>query len=185
MQKLVFKVDCQCLFENCKVDLVKIVKLCWDNVDVICEVINQDFFCWVKQESVLGEIIFVINDVEYIVKYFKQWMKLKKVLVLLNLKLGKVYIWCDLVGVVGIVVFWNYFFQLVLVLLVVVLGVGCWVMFKLLEYMLVILEFIKILIGQYFDEDQVVVIIGGFVVGQVFIQFKFDYFFYIGLIQVG
>lgn len=184
-QKSAFRADRQRSLENRKADLAKIAKLCRDNVDAICEAINQDFSCRAKQESVLGEIVFVINDAEHTAKHLKQWMKPKKVSVPLNLKPGKAYIRRDPVGVAGIVAPWNYPFQLALAPLVAALGAGCRAMLKPSEYTPATSELIKTLIGQHFDEDQVAVITGGPAVGQAFTQLKFDHLFYTGSTQVG
>ena len=129
-QKTAFRADRQRSLENRKADLAKIATLCRENVDAICEAINQDFTCRARQESIIGEIVFVINDAEHTARHLKQWMKPKRVSVPMNLMPGKAYIRRDPVGVAGIVAPWNYPFQLALAPLVAALGAGCRAMIK-------------------------------------------------------
>jgi len=184
-QKSAFRADRQRSLAERKADLAKIAKLCRDNVDAICEAINKDFSCRAREESIFGEIVFVINDAEHTAKHLKTWMKPKRVSVPMNLMPGKAYIRRDPVGVAGIVAPWNYPFQLAMAPLVAALGAGCRAMIKPSEYTPATAELMKSLIGQYFDEDQVAVITGGPAVGQAFTQLKFDHLFYTGSTQVG
>ena len=184
-QQTAFRNDRQRSLADRKADLAKIAKLCRDNVDAICEAINKDFSCRAREESIFGEIVFLINDAEHTAKHLKNWMKPKRVSVPLNLLPGKAYIRREPIGIAGIVAPWNYPFQLAMAPLIAALGAGCRAMIKPSEYTPATAELVKSLIGQYFDEDQVAVITGGPAVGQAFTQLKFDHLFYTGSTQVG
>lgn len=86
---------------------------------------------------------------------------------------------------VGIIVFWNYFYFLVFDLVIVVFVVGNWVMIKMFEYIFYVVEVLCFMLVEVFLEDWVVVIIGEVDVGIVFFKLLFDYLFFIGFIVVG
>tara|TARA_R110000868_G_scaffold104596_1_gene288378 strand:+ start:7794 stop:9215 length:1422 start_codon:yes stop_codon:yes gene_type:complete len=168
-----------------KADLARIADLCRKNSDAICEAISRDFGNRAKQESVIAEIAFVIQDADHTAKHIGKWAKPRSVGVPMTLMPGKATIRREPKGVVGIVSPWNYPFQLAMAPLVAALGAGCRAMIKPSELTPATAELMKRLIGEAFEEDHVCVITGGPAVGEAFSRLKFDHLFYTGSTQVG
>lgn len=168
-----------------KADLDRIADLCRKNADAIAEAISKDFGNRAKQESVIAEIAFVIQDAAHAKKHLSKWMKTRKVGVPMTLMPGSATIRRDPKGVVGIVSPWNYPFQLAMAPLVAAIAAGCRAMIKPSEYTPATGDLMKSLLAEAFEEDHVTVITGGPAVGEAFTKLKFDHLFYTGSTQVG
>lgn len=166
-------------------DLDRIIRLCKQNADAITDAINSDFGCRARQESIIGEIAFVIQDARHTKKHLGQWMRDRRVPVPMNLKPGRAWVRQEPKGVVGIIAPWNYPFQLAMAPLVAALAAGCRALIKPSEYTPATSELIKRLVAENFEEDHVSVVTGGPAVGEAFSKLKFDHLFYTGSTQVG
>ena len=184
-QKAAFRAERHRPLDKRKADLDRIASLCRDHADAIAEAISRDFGNRAREESVIAEIAFVIQDVAHTKKHLAGWMKTRRVGVPLTLMPGKAEIRREPKGVVGIVAPWNYPFQLAIAPLVAALGAGCRAIIKPSEYTPATAELMKRLLADAFEEDHVCVITGGPAVGEAFTQLKFDHLFYTGSTQVG
>jgi coniferyl-aldehyde dehydrogenase len=184
-QKAAFQAERHRPLDKRKADLDRIASLCRDHADAIAEAISRDFGNRAREESVIAEIAFVIQDVAHTKKHLAGWMKTRRVGVPLTLMPGKAEIRREPKGVVGIVAPWNYPFQLAIAPLVAALGAGCRAIIKPSEYTPATAELMKRLLADAFEEDHVCVITGGPAVGEAFTQLKFDHLFYTGSTQVG
>lgn len=184
-QKAAFRAERHRPLDKRKADLDRIASLCRDHADAIAGAISRDFGNRAREESVIAEIAFVIQDVAHTKKHLAGWMKTRRVGVPLTLMPGKAEIRREPKGVVGIVAPWNYPFQLAIAPLVAALGAGCRAIIKPSEYTPATAELMKRLLADAFEEDHVCVITGGPAVGEAFTQLKFDHLFYTGSTQVG
>ncbi len=184
-QKAAFRAERHRPLDKRKADLDRIASLCRDHADAIAEAISRDFGNRAREESVIAEIAFVIQDVAHTKKHLARWMKTRRVGVPLTLMPGKAEIRREPKGVIGIVAPWNYPFQLAIAPLVAALGAGCRAIIKPSEYTPATAELMKRLLADAFEEDHVCVITGGPAVGEAFTQLKFDHLFYTGSTQVG
>jgi coniferyl-aldehyde dehydrogenase len=184
-QKAAFRAERHRPLDKRKADLDRIASLCRDHADAIAEAISRDFGNRAREESVIAEIAFVIQDVAHTKKHLAGWMKTRRVGVPLTLMPGKAEIRREPKGVVGIVAPWNYPFQLAIAPLVAALGAGCRAIIKPSEYTPATAELMTRLLADAFEEDHVCVITGGPAVGEAFTQLKFDHLFYTGSTQVG
>jgi coniferyl-aldehyde dehydrogenase len=166
-------------------DMDRVANMCRENVDAIADAISQDFGNRARQESVIAEIAFIVQDVAHTKKHLSKWMAQKSIPVPLTLQPGKAYVRHEPVGVVGIISPWNYPFQLAMAPLVAALAAGCRAIIKPSEYTPATAELMKTLIAQNFEEDHVTVVTGGAPVGEAFCSLKFDHLFYTGSTQVG
>ena len=166
-------------------DLDRIAAICRNNADAIAEAISRDFGNRARQESVIAEIAFVIQDAEHSKKHLAKWMKTRKVSVPMTLMPGKAEIRREPKGVVGIMSPWNYPFQLAMAPLVAALAAGCRALIKPSEYTPATADILKSLLADAFEEDHVSVITGGPSVGEAFSKLKVDHLFYTGSTQVG
>lgn len=184
-QKSAFRAERHRPIDKRKADLDRLADLCRKNADAIADAISQDFGNRARQESVIAELAFVIQDAGHAKKHLGKWMKTRKVGVPLTLAPGSASIRREPKGVVGIVSPWNYPFQLAMAPLVAALAAGCRVMIKPSEYTPATGEIMKSLLAEAFEEDHVTVITGGPAVGEAFTKLKFDHLFYTGSTQVG
>jgi coniferyl-aldehyde dehydrogenase len=166
-------------------DIDRVAQLCRDNADAIADAISEDFGSRARQESILAEVTYVIQDVAHTRKHLRRWSADQKVAVPMNLLPGKAYIRRDPKGVVGIIAPWNYPVQLALAPLVAALAAGCRAIIKPSEYTPATAELLKRLVAEHFEDDHVSVITGGPTVGQVFGTLKFDHLFFTGSPQIG
>ncbi|WP_203292474.1 coniferyl aldehyde dehydrogenase [Maricaulis parjimensis] len=184
-QKAAFKAERHRPIDKRKADLDRVAQLCRDNAEAIAEAISRDFGNRAREESIIAEIAFVIQDVAHTKKHLAKWMKTRRVGVPMTLMPGKAEIRREPKGVVGIVAPWNYPFQLAIAPLVAALGAGCRAIIKPSEYTPATAELMKTLLASAFEEDHVAVITGGPAVGEAFTGLKFDHLFYTGSTQVG
>jgi coniferyl-aldehyde dehydrogenase len=184
-QKSAFKAERHRDLSKRREDLDRITALCQANADAIADAISEDFGNRARQESVIAEIAFVIQDVAHTKKHLKSWAGTYRAPVPMTLQPAKAYIRREPVGVVGIISPWNYPFQLAMAPLVAALGAGCRAMIKPSEYTPAIAELMKRLIAEHFEEEHVTVITGGPAVGEAFCKQKFDHLFYTGSTQIG
>ncbi|WP_291844174.1 coniferyl aldehyde dehydrogenase [Maricaulis sp.] len=184
-QQTAFRAERHRPIDKRKADLDRVADLCRKNADAIAEAISRDFGNRAKQESVIAEIAFVIQDAGHARKHLGKWMKPRKVGVPMTLMPGSATIRREPKGVVGIVSPWNYPFQLAMAPLVAALAAGCRAMIKPSEYTPATAEIMKSLLAGAFEEDHVTVITGGPAVGEAFTKLKFDHLFYTGSTQVG
>lgn len=76
--------------------------------DEIAEAISQDFSNRSKDETLLFELMTSISGIKHSLKNLKKWMKPEKRDVGILFQPAKAYIRYQPVGVVGVVVPWNY-----------------------------------------------------------------------------
>ena len=78
-QKAAFRTERHRPLDKRKADLDRIAGLCRTNADAIAEAISKDFGNRAREESVIAEIAFVIQDAEHTKKHLVKWAKTRKV----------------------------------------------------------------------------------------------------------
>ncbi|WP_300543029.1 coniferyl aldehyde dehydrogenase [Maricaulis sp.] len=184
-QKTAFRGERHRPVDKRKADLDRIAQMCRKNADAIADAISRDFGNRARQESIIAEIAFVIQDVAHTRKHLAKWMKTRRVGVPMTLQPGRAEIRREPKGVVGIIAPWNYPFQLAIAPLVAALAAGCRAMIKPSEYTPATAELMKSLLADAFEDDHVTVITGGPAVGEAFTKLKWDHLFYTGSTQIG
>ncbi|MBF0200253.1 MAG: coniferyl aldehyde dehydrogenase [Desulfamplus sp.] len=147
--------------------------------------LNQDFGCRSEDESLLAEIIPTIEDIRYIRKNVKKWMKPspRKVGILFAPARAKVFY--QPLGVVGIITPWNYPLYLSLGPLAGVLGAGNRAMVRMSKNTPYTAEVMKKMIRECFKEDHVTVMAGDEGSGSAFSRKKWDHLVFTGSTEVG
>jgi len=155
------------------------------HADEIAAAIDADFGCRPKQETVLGETVYILNDIAHTKKKLKSWMKPRRVGVDMNLQPGKAYVRREPLGVVGIMSPWNYPFQLAMAPLTAALAGGNRVMIKPAEATPETSALMGKMIAGIFKPDHVAVVEGGRETGEAFSSIPFDRLFFTGSTRVG
>lgn len=153
--------------------------------DALIEAISRDFGHRSPDETRFAEILPTVQGLDYAVKRIKRWMKPSRRQVGIAFQPGRARVVYQPLGVVGIVVPWNYPLYLALSPLIAALAAGNRVMLKMSEYAPATAEAMIRLLGEVFEEDRVIVITGDVEMGQAFSQLPFDHLLFTGSTAVG
>ncbi|MZR63136.1 coniferyl aldehyde dehydrogenase [Alcanivorax sp. DP30] len=156
-----------------------------ERADDWVEAINADFTNRAADETRLAEILITLEGLKYTTKKLRKWMKPSKRSVSALSWPGKTWVEYQPLGVVGVIVPWNYPIQLAVVPIITALAAGNRVMVKMSEATPRAGALLEKLIGESFPEDQVAVFNGEVEVGQAFSQLPFDHLLFTGSTAVG
>lgn len=138
-----------------------------------------------ESESFMTEIGIVYNEIDFILKHLKKWIKPKRVKIALT-HIGSVgRIHPDPYGVTLIISPWNYPFQLALTPLIGAIAGGNTAIIKPSELTPNTAKLIEQIINQTFLDDFIAVEQGGADKSQELLGLPFDYIFFTGSVPVG
>lgn len=153
--------------------------------DRLIEAVDQDFNGRASAETLMIEILPVLEGIRYNKKHLKKWMSQSKRHTPLMLLGAKTKVHYQPLGVVGIVVPWNFPIFLGLSPLVGALAAGNRAMIKTSEFAPKTGEVLAEMISSQFSRDEIRVINGGVEVATQFTQLSFDHIVFTGSTQVG
>jgi aldehyde dehydrogenase (NAD+) len=136
-------------------------------------------------EGYVTEIGMVLEEISFILKHLKRWMKPKRVKTPLTQFPSKSRIYSEPYGVSLIMSPWNYPFQLTISPLVGALAAGNCAILKPSNYSYHTSAVIAKMISETFDPDYVTTVLGGREANQDLLQQEFDYIFFTGGTNVG
>lgn len=165
--------------------LDKLHNMLIENRARIIAAISKDFSNRSASETELAEISTVLDGIAYYRKRLKKFMKPQRRHTPLTVMPARVEVHCQPVGVVGIVVPWNFPLFLGLSPLVGALAAGNRAMIKTSEFAPAIGELLKELLAEIYAEDEVAVFTGGVEVATAFTQLPFDHLVFTGSTTVG
>ncbi|AXY59855.1 coniferyl aldehyde dehydrogenase [Acinetobacter sp. WCHAc010052] len=171
--------------EQRKAQLQTLKELLVRHQDEIAEAISQDFSNRSKDETLLFELMTSISGIKHSLKNLKKWMKPEKRDVGILFQPAKAYIRYQPVGVVGVVVPWNYPLFLAVGPLAQAIAAGNRVMLKMSEFTPVFSALFKRLIAENFSDDQICVVTGDAQVAQSFTALGFDHLLFTGATSIG
>jgi len=152
--------------------------------DRLADALNTDFGNRSRHESLLTEIVPVLNEIRYTRKRLKRWMR-QRVNVGVQLFPARGRIVCQPLGVVGIVSPWNYPVNLTLWPLASALAAGNQVMIKPSESAPQTALAVREMLAEAFDPEVVSVVTGGPEVGAAFCALPFDHLMFTGSESIG
>ena len=153
--------------------------------EAIAEAINADFTARSPTETLLAEIIPCIEQVDYVLKRLKRWMRPSRRHVNLQFQPASARVVYQPLGVVGIMVPFNYPLSLAIEPLTAALAAGNRAMIKMSEFTPRIAALLGDLLRQGFEEDRVAVVTGEADIAQAFSALPFDHLLFTGSIPVG
>ncbi|ROO03176.1 coniferyl-aldehyde dehydrogenase [Pseudomonas moraviensis] len=151
----------------------------------LIEAISADFSHRSADETLLAELMPSLHGIHYASRHLKKWMKPSR------RKVGKAFqpasakVVYQPLGVVGVIVPWNYPLYLAVGPMVGALAAGNRVMLKLSESTPVTGLLLKQLLARIFPEDLVCVMLGEADVGMAFSRLPFDHLLFTGSTSVG
>ncbi|WP_027588735.1 coniferyl aldehyde dehydrogenase [Pseudomonas sp. RL] len=160
-------------------------RLLVDEQEAIIAAISQDFGNRSADETRMAEIMPSVLGIHYASKHLKGWMKPSKRSVGLPFQPAATRVLYQPLGVVGVIVPWNYPLFLAIGPLTGALAAGNRVMIKMSESTPVFSQLLKELLARIFPEDLVAVVTGEVDVGVAFSRLPFDHLLFTGATSVG
>ena len=148
--------------------LAALERLIRENQAAIAEAIRSDFGNRSLHETQLLEIFPSLEGIRYTRHHLKSWMRPERRAVSLWFMPGRARVLHQPLGVVGIIVPWNYPLYLAVGPLTAALAAGNRAMVKMSEYTPATSELFARLAAKYFTEDEVAVVQGDAEVAQAF-----------------
>ncbi|CAD0187229.1 Betaine aldehyde dehydrogenase 1 [Ruegeria sp. THAF57] len=156
-----------------------------DNRARIIAAVSQDFSNRAEAETELAEIMPLLDGIAYYRKRLRGLMKPQRRHAPLTLMPARIEVQYQPVGVVGIVVPWNFPIFLALSPLVGALAAGNRAMLKASEFAPASGDLLREIIAEIYSADEVTVVTGGVEVASEFTKLPFDHLVFTGSTQVG
>jgi len=153
--------------------------------DQLAAAINEDFSSRSKDETLIAEILTSVESINMAIKKTRKWMKPSKRGVSILFAPAKNEVRYQPLGVIGIIVPWNYPIFLALGPLVAALAAGNRAMIKMSEFTPTLNKVFKAMIAEEFEESRVCVIEGEADAAIAFTEQPFNHMLFTGSTAVG
>lgn len=160
-------------------------KVIRENIDNIVAALNADFGGRSADETKIAEIITSLEGIKYYRKRIKKWMRPERRKLGLMGFPGEATVIQQPLGVVGVIVPWNYPIYLAVGPLIAALAAGNRVMIKMSEFTPKTGELLQRILATVFDERHVAVFNGEVEVATAFSALPFDHLLFTGSTTVG
>ncbi|HLV18803.1 MAG TPA: coniferyl aldehyde dehydrogenase [Pseudomonas sp.] len=160
-------------------------RLLIEEQESIIQAISQDFGNRSADETRMAEIMPSVLGIHYASKHLKRWMQPSRRAVGLPFQPAATRVLYQPLGVVGVIVPWNYPLFLAIGPLTGALAAGNRVMIKMSESTPAFSQLLKELLARIFPEDLVAVVTGEVDVGVAFSRLPFDHLLFTGATSVG
>ncbi len=155
------------------------------NREKLIAAINDDFGGRSRLETEFAEIMMPLENIRYLKKHIKKWMKPQRRRVGLLMASTSAKIHFQPLGVTGIVAPWNFPVYLAVQPLSYALAAGNRVMLKLSEITPRTSEATRAMLAEAFSDDEVVAVTGGVETAKQFVDLPFDHLLFTGSTVVG
>lgn len=166
-----------------RADLRTLESILTENVDAICDAVNQDFGNRSKEETMLLEIFVSVDTVRHARRNIGRWMKSRRRPVSVLFATGSNRLLPQPKGVAGIVVPWNYPVFLLISPLVSALAAGNRCMVKMAAHSPRLSALMHLLFERHFSRDKVAVCRGA--AKRDFSSLPFDHLLFTGSSSAG
>jgi coniferyl-aldehyde dehydrogenase len=153
--------------------------------DQLAQAVSDDFGHRSLDETKIAELLTSIEGTKYYAKHVRQWMRTEKRGVGLFGMPGKATVFYQPLGVVGVIVPWNYPIFLAVGPIMCALAAGNRVMVKMSGFVPKLSETFKQMIAETFSEDHVCVFTGRGEISEAFPKLPFDQITFTGSTNVG
>jgi coniferyl-aldehyde dehydrogenase len=173
-------------FKQRKEDLLNLKRMINENLEEIIAAISEDYGNRSRHETQFAEIITSTDGINDIIKHLKKWMKVQKRHVDISMFAGgKNRVIPQPLGIVGIIVPWNFPINLSFLPLASAFAAGNRAMVKMSENSIALTRLLKSISSRYLPEDKLMFFeeTGG--VGIEFSQIPFDLLVFTGSGQTG
>lgn len=153
--------------------------------DELVEAIGRDFSMRSADETLLAELMPSVQGLRHAERHVQRWMRATRRPVGLAFQPASARVEYQPLGVVGVIVPWNYPLFLAIGPLTGALAAGNRVMLKLSEATPATGELLKGLLQDVFPDDLVSVVLGEAEVGEAFSRLPFDHLLFTGATSIG
>ena len=151
----------------------------------LIEAVSQDFGNRSADETLFAELLPSLQSIDHVSRHLRRWMKPSRRPLGIAFQPGSAQVIYQPLGVVGVIVPWNYPIFLAIGPLIGALAAGNRVMIKMSESTPATSQLMKELLASAFDEDQVAVVLGEADVGAAFSRLPFDHLLFTGATSIG
>lgn len=155
------------------------------NRDALCQALSQDYGQRSSQDSLIADVLPCIQQINYTHRRLGRWMKQSRRHSGLLLAPASLSVHYQPLGVVGIMVPWNFPVMLSIGPLITALAAGNRAMIKLSEFTPQTNAVLRTLLADCFNPDEVAVVEGGADVAAQFSALPFDHLLFTGSTAVG
>lgn len=155
------------------------------HADDIVEALNRDFGNRSAMETQLAEIATTLEGIKHATRHLRRWMRPERRQVGIQVLPASARVIRQPLGVIGIIVPWNYPFFLACGPLINALAAGNRAMIKMSGFSGNTAAILKTICAESFDEAQVAVIAGEGGLGQAFARLPWDHLVFTGSTQTG
>ncbi len=164
-----------------KADLLTLKRLVSENQEALIAAINEDYGNRARNETLLAEILNVLDGINFALKHLQRWMKPQRRHIDILLYPGaKNRSIPQPLGVVGVIVPWNFPLQLALSPLTCIFAAGNRAMVKMSENSGHLARLLGRLVVQYFPPEKLSFFAETGLVGVQFSQLPFDHLLFTG-----
>lgn len=156
-----------------------------NNKDEIINALSKDFGHRSNTDSIIADIMPSISAIKYCIKNLKKWMCPSKRKSNPFIGSPEVNVYYRPLGVVGIVVPWNFPLALAIVPLAYAISAGNNAMIKMSEYSPETTKLLNKIMSKCFDQNNVAIIDGNEKVAEEFSKIPFNHLFFTGSTEVG
>lgn len=153
--------------------------------DAIIHALAQDYGHRSKDDTLISDILPCINNINYTLKRLKKWMKPESRHAGLLLAPAKIKVQYQPLGVIGIIVPWNFPVMLSIGPLITALAAGNRVMLKLSEFTPATNQALTAMLESIYSPEWVTIIEGEADVAAAFSALPFDHLLFTGSTRVG
>jgi len=180
-QRSAYHADPVPALEQRKKDLLALKNMLADNREIIVDAINADYGNRSRHESLLTEIIMVLDGINFAAKHLKKWMRTQRREIEFTLYPGaKNRVIPQPLGVIGVIVPWNFPIQLAFTPLTYIFAAGNRAMVKMSENSRHLSRLLIRLVPDYFPAEKLCFFEETGNVGIQFSQLPFDHLFFTG-----
>ena len=168
-----------------RANLTRLRRTILDHQDELAGAIDRDFGGRSRDEVLFSEIYVAVNAIRHSSRHVKQWMAPRPRHVGWPLQPAEAWVLPQPLGVVGIIVPWNYPVFLSIAPLAGALAAGNRVLLKLSEFTPETSALLARVISQSFSPEVIAVVTGDAAIGRAFAALPFDHLLFTGATGVG
>jgi coniferyl-aldehyde dehydrogenase len=172
-------------FSQRQADLLRLKAAVVDQREALCAAVSADFGRRSRHETLLADVMMVLEDIKHTLKNLKRWMRAKRVWTDFKAWPASAHIEQKPLGIVGILAPWNYPIQLSLAPLVAAIAAGNHVILKPSEHTPRTSALLAKLLHEVFPAERVRVVLGGPELASAVCDLPLDHLFFTGSTAVG
>jgi coniferyl-aldehyde dehydrogenase len=162
-------------------DLKALQRMLVENREALIEAVNEDYGCRSRFETIISELLANQDGILDAIKHLKKWMKpQKRHLDMTQYPLAKARVIPQPLGVVGIVVPWNFPISMAFAPLTGIFAAGNTAMIKMSENSNALARLFRQLAPRYFPRGKLAFFEDGNGRGPMFTRLPFDHLFFTG-----